>query len=364
MAYENKRRIHIARGTNTNIYNSNLVQSEGQPVFNDTKKYLSIGIIDSTKKFKETVPVRSRTIEGWYTDSETWAANSGSDTFVLSNDTGKANHYLLSGDSTHKAFLSSTGSFNIYNSSDSAVFSKHLVQFTDKRVELNKTLELWGSSIRTKNIYYLSSAQSSLGGSNDSGVLAISLTGKKITLQNASDGIFLNNNTKLTGTLDVSGTTTIAGGLSITGANTTVSTTSVEMGSSTSGPYISFTKESLTAGTLKNFDIKNSSASLTSLTVSGNTKLENTTTISKTLTVSGKITGNNDLAISGGITSATLSTSGNLSVGGNTSITGTLTTSGAATFGTTANTTSTYLTVNGATIINGSLRVKSITLVL
>lgn len=97
MAYTNKRKIHIARGTSANLLNGakfaedkDRIQNAGQPAFIEDKFYLTVGG-KSNKRFDEQVPIRVRTVDGYISDTEDLSNN----TFQLSSN--KSNRYTLTG---------------------------------------------------------------------------------------------------------------------------------------------------------------------------------------------------------------------------------------------------------------------------
>ena len=90
MAWENKRKIHVARGTTSGILNISGEANkftDGQPLFNKDRGYL--GVAAGIQDGRNIVPIKARTIEGWGSEI------SGS-TFNLSNTPTK--HYLFTGD--------------------------------------------------------------------------------------------------------------------------------------------------------------------------------------------------------------------------------------------------------------------------
>lgn len=91
-AWKNKRRIHIARGTATNIINVSGTENkftDGQPLHIKDKNYLAVANTTSAVDPKNIKPIAVRTIEGWLSDSETDSS------FTLSAN--KQNHYILTG---------------------------------------------------------------------------------------------------------------------------------------------------------------------------------------------------------------------------------------------------------------------------
>lgn len=65
MAYNNRQKIHIARGTAASIVGEEVAkQSEGQPAFIEDKLYLTIGPKGGDKFFSQVSPIRVRTVEG------------------------------------------------------------------------------------------------------------------------------------------------------------------------------------------------------------------------------------------------------------------------------------------------------------
>lgn len=99
MAWENKRKIHVARGSTANIVALNNEENkftDGQPLFNKDRGYL--GIATGTQDAKNIVPIKVRTIEGWGNEID---SKTGS--YLLKPDGdeegSKANYYLFTGDS-------------------------------------------------------------------------------------------------------------------------------------------------------------------------------------------------------------------------------------------------------------------------
>lgn len=101
MAWTNKRKIHVARGTTANIIaldnEENKLFTDGQPLFNKDRGYL--GIANGSQEAKYIAPIKARTIEGWGNeiDSETGSYTLKSD--GTGEGSKKANHYLFTGDS-------------------------------------------------------------------------------------------------------------------------------------------------------------------------------------------------------------------------------------------------------------------------
>ena len=125
MSFDNRHKIHVARGINENLVRSSALQSAGQPVFNKDKHYLSIangeeGGSNTLGSFKDVVPLRARTVEGWLSDKETFGANS-SDTFELSTE--NTGHYRFTGednDGDKKVYLLTNPDFYLYRETSEA----------------------------------------------------------------------------------------------------------------------------------------------------------------------------------------------------------------------------------------------------
>jgi hypothetical protein len=97
MAWDNRKRIQLARGLNDKIQATDEIQVYGQPVYNKDKHYLTIGDGTATNK---AVPIRVRTLQGWYGDVENINGGTAEDTFslsTLSNKT-KADQYIFTSD--------------------------------------------------------------------------------------------------------------------------------------------------------------------------------------------------------------------------------------------------------------------------
>lgn len=157
---------------------------------------------------------------------------------------------------------------------------------------------------------------------------------KKATF--GGDADFLKN-VAITGTLDVSGKSTLKGGVDITGSlsvssNLTVGGTTTSTGKITGSGGLNITGATTLTGTL---DATGNTSIGGTLTVTNTTTLNSSLTVKGATTLNGALTANKAVSINntltvGGTNKTTLG--GALSVGGNTTLSGTLSVTKAATF--------------------------------
>ena len=115
MAWDNRKKIHFAGGTSTAISKSEVVQGSRQPVFISDKNYLTVGPLksglvtsdeskDDNRDVHSVAPIKSRTVEGWLSDTET------DNSFTLTGET--KNHYILTG-RNGAVYLKTTPDFHL-----------------------------------------------------------------------------------------------------------------------------------------------------------------------------------------------------------------------------------------------------------
>ena len=120
MAWDNRKRIQLARGTSAGLVNnSKMTQAGGQPIFISDKRYLTIGVNNNNggeNTVTKQVPIRARTLMGWYTDKEQ-VTGSEADTFEMTarptKDDLYTNKYVLTADKD-KTYFSSGKSLKFY----------------------------------------------------------------------------------------------------------------------------------------------------------------------------------------------------------------------------------------------------------
>lgn len=167
MAWDNRKRIQIARGTSASVSstaNKNIKVADGQPILIKDKHYLEFGIKQGTaeQSLSTQLPIRSRTIQGWFADSETFG-NGSSDTFTHNKYAGTyddySGQYILSGNNDG-SYLSTGKNFNIYKATetnteiggdDNALFR---VNVTNDQIEIPQG-KLLSSKMVASEIAYL-----------------------------------------------------------------------------------------------------------------------------------------------------------------------------------------------------------------
>ena len=129
MAWDNRKRIQLARGLNDKIQATDEIQVYGQPVYNKDKHYLTIGDGTATNK---AVPIRVRTLQGWYGDVENINGGTTGDTFslsTLSNKT-KADQYIFTADGS-KTYISTGKPLYFYKPSTTSYSQYTLMVLTN-----------------------------------------------------------------------------------------------------------------------------------------------------------------------------------------------------------------------------------------
>ena len=156
MAWVNKNKIHVARGTSTNI--ERLADTnqftDGQPLFISDKNYLGIANVDSGLiSAKNITPVRVRTVEGWSTDKEFVTGTTNLDSsFTLSSN--KSGHYIMSNNGLI-TFIKSSQDFKLIreNGNNETVVLEMLNNGSVDYIHINDNSYLKSNNIRTRNIY-------------------------------------------------------------------------------------------------------------------------------------------------------------------------------------------------------------------
>ena len=129
MAWDNRKRIQLARGLNDRIQATDEIQVYGQPVYNKDKHYLTIG--DGTETNK-AVPIRVRTLQGWYSDVENINGGTAGDTFSLStiSNKTKADQYIFTADGS-KTYISTGKPLYFYKPSATSYSQNTLMVLTN-----------------------------------------------------------------------------------------------------------------------------------------------------------------------------------------------------------------------------------------
>lgn len=159
MAWINKRKIHVARGTTANIIaldnEENKLFTDGQPLFNKDRGYL--GIANGSQEAKYIAPIKVRTIEGWGNeiDSETGSYTLKSDG---TGEDSKANHYLFTGDSDG-TYLKSDMPLHMNSNSD--IYLGNIS--TNNGIDTFKGMQIFKSSSDTNAAMMLETIQNPQG---------------------------------------------------------------------------------------------------------------------------------------------------------------------------------------------------------
>lgn len=210
MAYNNRQKIHIARGTAASIVGEEVAkQSEGQPAFIEDKLYLTIGPKGGDKFFSQVSPIRVRTVEGWLSDKET------DDGFTLSAE--RANHYILTGRNGY-VYLATAPEFKLMREGQTETLS-----LLNKEAGMNETAGSYllvdtNSYIKSNNIHtqYLKdlNGKDILVG-NDSGLqLKKDTTISNNTFTSGKQATF-NTKTIINNELSINATSTVDGTLNL-----------------------------------------------------------------------------------------------------------------------------------------------------
>lgn len=163
MAWDNRKRIQIARGTSATVSstaNKDIKIADGQPILIKDKHYLEFGIKQgiSEQSLSTQLPIRSRTIQGWFEDTETFG-NGSSDTFTHVKYTGTyddySGQYILSGNGDG-SYLSTGKNFNIYKSTNTKIDDTALfrINVANNQVEIPQG-KLLSSKMAALEIAYL-----------------------------------------------------------------------------------------------------------------------------------------------------------------------------------------------------------------
>lgn len=199
MAWTNKKRIKIARGTHSAILNSMATQAEGQLAYDEDTHYLTVGTLDKSgneKPIKNNVPIRVRTVEGYFSDTETFdEENRKNDTYEPTSGTPPYGHYSI-----YATKEGLTGTLNIEaKGSLSPLLGSGINIFGENGI----TLKTDGNALA--NSITLNSGSASLNITSSNLLLSSGILNSKVPVQISST----DNN----GTLTVLGTNTTSFGV-------------------------------------------------------------------------------------------------------------------------------------------------------
>lgn len=258
MAWENKRKIHVARGTNDKLVAAkadNQTFTDGQPLFNKSKGYLSIANITKlTDGYTNPViasvmdPVKTRTIEGYTTDTET------DNSFILTDtNTG---HYIFTG-RDGKVYLKTTPNFYLYRQGIDGINTGDIKDTDilvlnidgDNNLILNDNYYSKIKNIRTTNLYDLSGNRGIEIGASEITLNKSLVSSQNVTFNGTTT---LNGNTNILGKTLIFGKTDKSSTISVYG-NTTIDGTTVIDGTTT----ITGIKLTISANTELNSNIHN-----------------------------------------------------------------------------------------------------------
>ena len=173
MAWDNRKRIQLARGTSAGLVNnSTMTQAGGQPIFISDKRYLTIGVNNNNggeNIVTKQVPIRARTLMGWYADKEQ-VTGSEADTFEMTARPANDDYtkkYVLTADKD-KTYFSSGKSLKFYRA-DATKFDGVEVLTLDYSTSSNivniNSGDLRSSKLTVTNIYAGSAGTSALSDS-------------------------------------------------------------------------------------------------------------------------------------------------------------------------------------------------------
>ena len=307
---DNRRRIRFRRGTNDQIVSSKNTEKivYGQPVFNSTKNYLSIGEkpangqSDTGKSAKDLQPINVRKVNGWYSDNDGIKA--------VSDPT-------ISDYSIYGYLQGNIGYLDIKSSQSTNLINNNNILLTlnnedvNKEISINDNKYLYSKDIRTNNIgnilntdvnISLTNAQIQLKKNTymDSGLnLTLQGTGKVIAPNlEVTTNSSLKGTTTLTGTLNIGSssskatsniysTTTLTGNTTINGI-TTYGTGVIKL---------DYSKSSITNATSANYAFYSKTSKLDSIYV---TDIENKVNLVSGATLKGTTTLSSGASINNG----------------------------------------------------------------
>lgn len=173
MAWDNRKRIQLARGTSAGLVNnSKMTQAGGQPIFISDKRYLTIGVNNNNggeNTVTKQVPIRARTLMGWYADQEQ-VTGGEADTFTMTARPTADKYYdkyILTADS-NKTYFSSGKSLKFYRASADKFDGSEVLTLdysTSSNIVNINSGDLRSSKLTVTNIYAGSAGTSPL---NDS----------------------------------------------------------------------------------------------------------------------------------------------------------------------------------------------------
>lgn len=282
----NRRKIHIAGGSNENISNSTMKQAKRQPAYNYTKQYLSVA--DKVIDFNKAIPVKVRTVEGYTSDKET----NGSFTLSNIND----GHYIFTG-RDGKVYLKTKPNFYLYrqgtdgiNTGDISDNDTLILNLqSDNSLLLNESLYLQAKNIRTTNLQDISGVGGITIDSKINLLKDTTIANNKLTSSNETE---LSTKTTISGSLNLNAATILGSSAKIENSDKTLSI------DSSNASVLSTDLKVTNNGIINNLYAGNGTNSSAPLEVISNKiTLRQPTEISNTLNVNNAATLKNTLSV-------------------------------------------------------------------